>query len=521
VHLPSPRNSTASTTKASPRPHLVDLTKDEDNEDEDDDDITDPERTRDTVENEGGAVEMRDLNVDQQKKNLEIMEANDTNKRRLGLSLGSHLFELIKDYGKMSLVVLVTMILGIVIIFSFSNETWIRRNQGTINYFDKTDVTILTSVFFVTGLAAFTGIQFLSVYGLKRMIETKFYLFLLADILLFIAVPWGMWAGDQDYWYWMGDVLLLLVGFVSLSFVMGYLGKPYQTTKERLKNGLAFLGIEVLVAVSALLYGMFIYLVYSNFSNIAKVAWRLIVHSIYFEVGMMIPVRLLVTKQMEKKGVSIMHSLAVVHAQAHISTLGRMMISTINDTTLTVISVLLLNIGKMVFRSTVQVRDKYASKVLEKVAGTEHIESKKFVRAVGLFTEMIMENASIPTSAFTLWVFRNYQGLFYMPFPDKSFGIVDIVINVAIQLGIAIPFDIVTLLINERYFGMPLERAWKKMREKWLPFFGFLVYGIITMGMLGVIWMACRLPRFVMCQSKDVCSCMFVSNCEEFIKSNL
>ncbi|EFA84866.1 hypothetical protein PPL_01859 [Heterostelium album PN500] len=488
----------------------LDSIEDTQADDEVDSDYTDSEdedrEGADTISNERGDVEMRSVNDDGDKNKLERKESKKMNHRRNKLSLPWHTLELTWDYAKVMFICAITTIIGAFVIWAFSKPNYVIHNNGTLKYFHQESIAILVCGFFVSGLTIFTCIQFIAIYGLKRAIDTKFYLWALAALALFTVVPWGMYVGKVSYWYWLGDVILLILGYCGLCFVMGFLGKKYQTTQERRRNALAFLGTETLVSATALLYGMFFIQVYTNFSDYAKIVWRLVIHPIYFEIFMMIPVRLLVTKQMEKKGVSIMHSLAVVHAQAHISTLGRMMISTINEIEFTIISVFLLNIGKLVFRSSVQIRDKYASRVLEKVMGTEHKESKKFVRAVGLFTEMIMENASIPASAFMMWLFYDRRALFFLPYPSGgSFTFDAAVINVVIQIVIAIPFDIITLIINERYFGLPLERAWKKMREKWLPFFGFLIYGVITMGMIGVLWMACRLPRFITCKSENVC----------------
>ncbi|EGG23556.1 putative transmembrane protein [Cavenderia fasciculata] len=526
---------TVSGGSRTPRNPMVDLTStikksdsdssievDEDDEDEEDYDENDDDADNDTIKNEKGHTEMHELSEDKIKGQKERDEAKKINNRRLQLHWATHLAEVSLEYGKVTIVALVACIIMIILAYGFSTQSWIKRGNGTTDYFYKNSVTVLTSTFFIIGLAIFTGIQFWAVFGMKRMLQTKFYLWVVAAIGLFLVVPWGMNAGDQSYWYWLGDVLLLIIGYTGLCFVMGYVGKSYQTNPERIKNGFAFLGTELLVSACALAYGMFLIQLYSNFSNVSKIAWRLLVHPIYFEIFMMIPVRLLVTKQMERKGVNIMHSLAVVHAQAHISTLGRMMISTINQTEFTIVSVLLLNIGKLVFRSSVQLRDRLASNMISKITHHEHKESKKFVRAVGMYTEMIMENSSIPASAFTMWVFYDNRGLFFFPYPDGgTFTLGEAALNSFIQLIGAFVFDIITLWINERYFGLPLERAWKKMRENWAPFFGFLIYGIATMGMGGIIWMACKLPRFVTCSSHDVCSCKFVEDCQEFIDTRL
>ncbi|KAF2077512.1 hypothetical protein CYY_001211 [Polysphondylium violaceum] len=503
--------------------HSLYNSTDEEESDSDgfDDEMDEIEDKKDSETNEKVGIEMRELsgekNPHESKKYLREFDG-----RRLKLPLLLHLLEICKDYSLSLFVALIGTIICIILSYAYSSPEWLKRSNGTTDYFHHTDYAMLVSTFFVGGLAIFTLIQFISVYGIKRMVETKFYLWVIGVIGLFMLVPWSFFAGDVTYWYWLGDVILLIIGYTGLCFVMGYVGKSYQTHKERLSNGFAFLGTEILVSATALMYGMFMIQLYIGFSNIAKIAWRLVIHPIYFEVLMMIPVRLLVTKQMEKKGANIMHSLAVVHAQAHISTLGRMMISTINEIEFTVVSVILLNIGKLVFRSSVQLRDKAANRVLKKVMGKENQESKRFVRAVGLYTEMIMENASIPASAFTMWTFYNIRGLFFFPYPDSGeFTLADATINVAIQLGIAFVFDILTLLINERYFHLPLDRAWKRMKEKWLPFFGFLLYGLISMGSIGIIYMACRVPRFLTCDTQDVCSCKFVKDCDDFIATQL
>eukprot|EP01133_Synstelium_polycarpum_P012502 gene12502-14675_t len=485
-------------------------------EDDDDDEEEEDSNLEDTPANELGHVEFRELSVDKATADKAKVEAKKINNRRRALHPVRHLLELIYEYGKVSIVALVASIACMVLAYGYSSMNWVIPNNGTVDYYNKKSVAVLTSTFFIFGLAIFTSIQFFSVYGAKRFMETKFYLWALGACVLYTAIPWGM--------FWLGDVLLLVVGFTGLSFVMGYIGKPYQTTQERRKNGFSFLFVELLVSASALVYGMFFLMMYSNFSNIGRIAWRLVIHPIYFEVCMMIPVRLLVTKQMEKRGVNILHTLGVVHAQAHISTLGRMMISTINQVDTTIWSVVLLNVGKLVFRSSVQVRDRMASKVLSKFIKHEHQESKKFVRAVSLYSEMIMENASIPASCFAMWCFYNAQAVFFFPYPDGEHGswtLGDAALNAFIQIIIAVFFDILTLWINERYFSLPLERAWKKMREQWLQFFGFMIFGVAVMGLGGCVWMAARYPRFVQCHSLDVCSCNFASDCQAFIATRI
>ncbi|KAM9962286.1 hypothetical protein ACTFIR_005189 [Dictyostelium discoideum] len=485
---------------------------------EDEDDYEDEE------EPQNKKVEMSEFSVEKSKMEAAKIAKKEMDARRKKLPFFTHALEILIDYGQTLVIALIGTILCILAATAYAHPDWIHRNSGTVDYFSSESYAILVSTFFSSGLAVFTLVQFLAVYGMKRMIETHFYGWVIGAIALFMIVPWAFELGGHAWWFWLGDVILLIVGYTSLCFVMGYVGKPYQTPKERRWNGIKFLGTEVWVSATALIYGMFLIQLYGNFSNYGRMAWRLLVHPVYFEFLMMVPVRMLVTNQMEVHGVSIMSSLAITHALSHVATLGKIMLSTINQTELTIISVLLLNLGKLVFRSTVQLRDDAINNLGFRLFGIKvtHKESKGFVRAVNIYTEMIMENASIPASAYTLWAFYKFRGIFFLPYPDGGeFTLGEATVNVVIQLSFGLVFDALTLFINERYFNYPLERAWKKMKENWLSFFGFLLYGLVTMGMIGILYMVTRVPRFVTCSSYDVCSCKFVNDCNAFINDNL
>ena len=82
---------------------------------------------------------------------------------------------------------------------------------------------------------------------------------------------------------------------------------------------------------------------------------------------MTMPIHYLVSLKMKNADVNVLYTLSVVHAQSrifvllylagnfvdiylYISTLGRMMFSTLDQISLAVISIVLLNVGKFFFR---------------------------------------------------------------------------------------------------------------------------------------------------------------------------
>jgi len=270
----------------------------------------------------------------------------------------------------------------------------------------------------------------------------------------------------------------------------------------------------VIVSASALLYVMGLMPLYIKLSPEYRVLWRVFAHSAYFEIVMMVPVRYFVSKQLRDN--DVLKALAVVHAQAHVSSIGRLMLSGVGDLQLVTVTILLVNFGRFLFRSTGLMRDRLMNAVMRrnKVADAEEAEEAfrytQFVRAVSLHVDIIMENSTILLAAFTLYAFQDSQIFFMLPFSATKLTFFMALASAFIQYAIGSMFDYAALYTGARFFHMPIAESWEQMKKASGRFFGFLVYGVLTMGMLGTLYMCVCVPRPIWCTTDDMCTCSFV-----------
>lgn len=78
------------------------------------------------------------------------------------------------------------------------------------------------------------------------------------------------------------------------------------------------------------------------------------------------------------------------------------------------------------------------------------------------------------------------------PYPTATLTAGDVAYTTATQVICAIIFDLITLYVAERYLKLPILKTWSAMWEKKYKFFGFLLFGLLTMGLLGVCFVSTR-----------------------------
>lgn len=428
-------------------------------------------------------------------------------------------------------------------------------NPNPTVYFDSATFTKIFILFAVFGLLMFAIFQYYVFNGKHELFEPTYLASLLLAAAIFIGIPLVLHQIQFPYYYYLVDTGIIVVVFCSLSFMIGYYGKEDKkksvpipmvsmtkngetsaetesdhpmTRRERIINGLYFFTTEVLVSATALVYGMFFVTLYSSLSDFYKVIWRLAVHPLYFELFMMLPVRYLVARKMRTySDCNILYTLSVVHAQSHISTLGRMMFATMDNLSITFLSVGLLNVGKVFFRLSSPLRDMIVFKLLHKGEmktehDDEHKRRQRYISAAGMQDELIVENACILFSGFMMYFFQENKVMFMFPYPSGYLSIQTVVIITVIQLVLALICDLITLYIAEIYLHLPVLKTWEAMWEKRYRYFGFLLYGLFTMGLMGIIYMGFRVPRGSFCPEADnVCSCVWLGwmgeTCDGFI----
>eukprot|EP00026_Physarum_polycephalum_P006081 Phypoly_transcript_06122.p1 GENE.Phypoly_transcript_06122~~Phypoly_transcript_06122.p1 ORF type:complete len:512 (+),score=57.98 Phypoly_transcript_06122:231-1766(+) len=437
-------------------------------------------------------------------------------------------------------------------------------------YYSRSAFDQIVILFYVFGLLFFTVFQFYVFNGAKGLLDRMYISGVILVLSLFVVCPIIMTHFGFPYQLYLIDVLLIVVLFCGLTFMIGYFSKEksvkhkeimmspaplmvrvssnlhdpaittalqttleefkQKTQRERIISGLYYLITEVLVSATALAYGMFFITIYSSMDDIGKIAWRLVLHPLYFEILMMLPVHYLVARRMKKEqDVNILYTLSVVHAQSHISTLGRMMFSTLDHVSLTVLSVLLLNVGKFFFRLSTPLRNSLVQKIMnmdvretpqETIA---RLERQRYIVSAAIQTEMIVENSCAIFAGLTMYLFEANKQVFMFPYPKGELMLQTVIFIILVQLGFALVFDLTTLYVAQRFLHLPVLETWKDMWQRKYRFFGFLLYGLLTMGVVGIFYMGFKAPRVPFCTSESVCSCVWLkwmhTSCEQFLAS--
>jgi hypothetical protein len=204
-----------------------------------------------------------------------------------------------------------------------------------------------------------------------------------------------------------------------------------------------------------------------------------------------------------------MDTISGVHAQAHISTLGRLQLSTFSDLKILFATVLMINLLKIVARFSIPFRDKVVTRFMnfcstsKKTTSEESFtapiadrnnEDIRFIATVLMYTEMFIENSSFIIAAVTIFQFQKHRSSFMFPFPNFELDWGTVMFVILIQWSLAIVSDMITIYFAPRV-KLPSVVVWKKIWEAKFPFLGFLIYGTLTMGVLGAVYMTAKIPR--------------------------
>ncbi|KND00593.1 uncharacterized protein SPPG_03717 [Spizellomyces punctatus DAOM BR117] len=437
--------------------------------------------------------------------------------------------ELMRNYLQTFLITLVTATIAYMIIITISKLPWQSDEfrQSTYSsslsepYFKSPLYAVLAALTFITSLVGFVAVQFWSMFGWERWKTSGIGWVSLVMSLFVVGGMMGLWQSRLTYWWWYGDAFILAITYTTMCFAFGVLGyvQANDSTKlrlrERFKEGVLFTIAELIVAVASLIYGLWMMPVYSHLSLPAKMAWRALVHPAYFEFLVMVPTRMLIEHRAKRQSGSLnaLQALTMVHAQSHILTMSTAMLSELGGFKETLLGVFLMHGERYILRSTVIIRD-HAVRRLFRFKSNDNLE--KYLLAMEMWIEIIMDNSAT--------LFAPYMALAFLPLKDTfTFhyeGVVHevttqtVIQKIFIQLTLGISYDLVFLLTNTtRLQRLPFLRTWRDIMVHRRRFTTFLVYSMNTMGLLLLLWMFIRVPRAVMCESADPCSC-FVNHPE-------
>ncbi|KAJ3292678.1 hypothetical protein HK104_005119 [Borealophlyctis nickersoniae] len=415
----------------------------------------------------------------------------------------------------------------------------LRAARATMS---PTAFAILCSVFFVSSLPWFVAVQFVTLHSWRAFLKSGLR-FATPIVTSAIAIGMGsLYASGTPYWFYYGDVFLLVLAYVSMIFVSGYYtNRTVISRLDRIMDGLEFSIIEAMVAVAAVAYGIFIMPIYSWLPHTWKLVWRFTAHPIYWEFFVKLATRRLVIAK-AGSSLSSIDAIAMAHAQSHVTVMQASLVAGMEDLNELVITLVTIHAVRLVIRLTTIYHEKYLdaffdwlfSRTPDPEAEERRLESARYLLAIEIQTEIILENGAVYFTSTLAQLFAEYGAMFSMTLPfNKSYSTEYNFYTVLIQLAFAIVFDVIGMYVNQRWAcRLPYVRTWREvctwkwseLRESWdlsvalTESFEFAAYTILTMGLSAQIYLVARLPRGMLCTDPwDSCSCAFLNDAAKAI----
>ncbi|RKO94131.1 hypothetical protein BDK51DRAFT_29061 [Blyttiomyces helicus] len=257
------------------------------------------------------------------------------------------------------------------IIYLLSLLPW--RSTDKRESISPTTFVIVATLAFNTALQGFTNAQFIARQGFQAWRSTKMpYLLVLSDVI-FIGImsllavnvqPFIHDDGDWPFWYYGIDVVIIVVQFAIGSFYAGYYGyygMGARTTQQKINDGLFLCMQELLVAGLALIYGYVLMPIYAWLSYPYQLLWRLTVHPIFWEFGVKFAAKQYLVSQGDP---TVINTLLMAHAQIHAVIMQETMIVGLNSLIEVLWTVSIIQLGRVLWRSTTMHRNSETEIVL-------------------------------------------------------------------------------------------------------------------------------------------------------------
>ena len=213
------------------------------------------------------------------------------------------------------------LILGI-----FSGVQWIYADDGKTGSQRGYPVPLTFAIFLIVGaimvLVVFVTVEFVAIFGWQKVVHSKAIWISSASIMYVLVVVWTCYLLNFPFWYYYLDVLLLFTSYVFAAMGFGFASNTTDAPlRKKLQDGLRFTLIEALVTAVALIYGLLLMPVYAKLSASQRVLWRVIVHPLYFEVLIFVPVRLSI-QRLYRRFNSPLVALEMTHSETHLVMVG-------------------------------------------------------------------------------------------------------------------------------------------------------------------------------------------------------
>jgi hypothetical protein len=226
------------------------------------------------------------------------------------------------------------------------------------------------------------------------------------------------------------------------------------------RMALMFTLSELLVILSALFYSFILFPIYASLEHdYQKALWTILLHPLWFRFTAIIPQFIIAVREYEHLG--IWKIVFVMHSLYHDAMNRRMYLSNIADPSTMLVVSIMLNLTEILFRLTAHSTH---SRVFKFVYQRES-EKITEAHAVQLNVEMILEQMSIITAPFMMFLFQDYTILFSWyngkVVPESAFGIM------VVQLITEVITDVICVYFEARRFGPIIYQAWWTICKYW------------------------------------------------------
>lgn len=431
-------------------------------------------------------------------KQMPVLVDEKINEETLNLDEnGKSFFDITGLYKKMMRPVIIISFFTIIFTIALSFLPWTNNLEDYDNY-DNVNVVTFILCLSVTTFGAIYITYY--AYIMKFTNFTKKYIAHITFHIIFWPVFFSLMSYYEVYvWFYYLDFSFFFFGFLPISAHVAY----EIVSNRDIKFTIRFAISEFFVIVSALGYTFFLFPIFMKLTDVEKIFWALTLHPLWFEITMLLPQRLIASIDTSEENKYVRY-LPALHSIFHNVTIRRMILLCINDMYISLLLITLSNIQEIMFRLSVLWRDGYIMRLLFRGKKPDHT-----IHGCVILMEMILELVSIFVSPFMMGLFAKYEYMFIFNGAMLSNGTMwsTIIISFFFQLFTEIPTDILCMHFEMRVHNIPLDTLWEKIHTKKVII--FCIYGMCSMGILGMLYTTMLLPRALFCDRYDILTCTY------------
>lgn len=288
-------------------------------------------------------------------------------------------------------------------------------------------------------------------------------------------------------WYYYLDFLYFFFGFTPMSLLAGWI-----ITQKAAGMTILFGIAELCTIVGALGYMFFLFPIFTRIGSIAQLFWVTLFHPLFFELFLALGPRILLKlhKDSDPKLVVL-----ATHSMFHYYTIGKMVLSSIGETWVLIVAIVVTSAIEFVDRITLFRRDElilnrlYSLLKISPEKGEKETENAASMSSHLLNTRMVIEFSGIIIACAMMMLFEKHGEIF--SFNTTTRG--NMFIALSLQLLLAIAINLLCSIREIRTLKHDLLISWMDLFTA--PFIAFIVYGNCFMGLLGMIYVTLQLDR--------------------------